>query len=345
MSLLRWICVAATVLVAFGTSCASPDTEHGDNRPAGAEASVSIRANDALDDDELRAAARRELRSFDEHRRRADLEDAAFAIKSHLRGLGYYHAEVEFETVPADGEIETASLIVAEGLRYSCAKVQLDIDEKVDEVKPKAFFKHLEGEPYRRRAVESAMKEAESAYLLAGYYEVTLTRLDPEFDESQLVATPKVQIRVGPRYTLDFIPPETGLPSTLEIAALEWSKSKNNAFHVRRPAELASDLRNELLDLGHQLADVGANTEIDEEHHRATVKLAVKAGPQLVLRDILVEGLDPEVDRTDPDFVRDVFDLKPGDVLAQNRIDEAVGRLYKTGIFGRVGVTPMPAEG
>ncbi|MEE9393987.1 MAG: BamA/TamA family outer membrane protein [Planctomycetota bacterium] len=332
-------------------SCASSDPDP--KSPANAEATesldetVSLRANNDLDHRDLLAAARRELRLFKKHRRRADLEDAAFSIKSQLRGEGYHFAQVEFETTPPTGKIESAVLIVDEGPLVSCSQVELQVDNEVKKLDPTEFFAHLAEQPYRASALTAAMKEVESAYLLRGYYEVASEILDLRFSDDKKQADPLLKISTGPHYEMSFSPPSPGqdLPKDLDTKDLSWDEVEGGSFHVRRPAELASRLRNALYDLGHQLAEVVPDTKIDRERHEALVTLRVTPGPRLILKDLIIKGLDPEEDRTDPEFIRDVFDIQRGDVLGQKQIDRAVSRLYRTGIFSQVSVAPKPEDG
>ena len=298
------------------------------------------------DEDEALVAARRELQSFRKSGRVADIADAAYSMERDLRRQGFHFAVVDFRAEPSKEKPERVALVVDEGPRVLLGEVTVTPDADVEGIEPATFFEiDAEGllattTVFREAQVEGRLAALEQAYLLAGHYDVEVGPMEIEFSDDKTTAKPKIPVKVGPLYTLAITPPTGPFPENVAKAFPAWPEVHGGPYHVRRPAELAAKIRSAFLDQGYHLGAVRPITRIDDETHRAHVSFDIELGPEVRLDTIEIEG----VDRTCPDFLRDRFGLEPGDVLSEDKIDEAVDELYRTGLFGRVDREIKPEE-
>lgn len=354
-----WLVSFAACLV----GCAGgPEPEATEAEPATssvAETTLSVVIEGAKDvgERDLRAAARRELESFRKNGGRpADLEDAAYAMVKALRQEGFARGDVTFRAEPSLDAIERAVFVVSEGKPFRFGKPTFaprgDQGEKLTDEVLATFFEFpgsgilgTGDVTYRRTDVEAAMTEVEKAYLLEGYYRVRLGDLDPNFTEHEdhFEANPIITIVPGPLYRMRVNVRAEAVPAEARSDLPDLSKWQDQPYHVRRPAELAAAIRAALFEHGHQLAEVTPKTKVADEDATATVVVEIDPGPRLVLDDIAIDNLTEDA-RTDPDFILSLFELEPGEVLSQSRIDAVVDRLYRTGLFGRVEAELEPGD-
>ncbi|MEZ6194701.1 MAG: BamA/TamA family outer membrane protein [Planctomycetota bacterium] len=300
-----------------------------------------LRGNDAV----LTATfftARRELAAFREHRRFADLDDAAYAMRRRIRQSGRPRAAVR---PVADPDAATASEIVfeiEEGPVCTVTEVDVEVTGPAEGLDLRRFVEPLVGEPFRETVLSEAASQMEAAALLAGFHEVEMTEVEPRIAEDGAAARPLVAVALGRRWSLEFAPLDTDIEADLrEELRRRLPPADERVFHTRRPAEVAAVFRGVLKERGHHRGEVSTRTELDRESAVARVTFEIRPGPRHALRAVEIG----ETERTAPEFLRELMDLREGEPIAQSELDAAIDRLYESGILQRVDVKIVPVEG
>jgi len=275
----------------------------------------------------LLEAARRELRSFEEHDRdKADAADAAYGMTAYLRDEGYAHARVEFELLPDrlrfkvnEGPRATLGTLTFSGIRAFTK----------EEFSPLFDFPGTgalgTGDPlFVANRIDAAVTKLERFYLLRGFYRVRIEITDVDWREDLRQADVTITVEEGIRYSVAAVEFEGIAPMDLGLIG--------KPYNVRLPVEAAAQIRRRLLDDGRQRCDVDQDAEVDDATGQVTLRFEVDAGPQVRVGELRFDG---EI-RTRDRFLRRRALLREGDLLAQELLDRAVSELYGTGLFSLV---------
>ena len=341
--------VAAALFALAG--CASPPPSAAeDQAPPKTAIPIIIEGLQDISESDVLAAAQRDLDSFmADPTRLADLDDANYAMEQRIRQAGHAFVEVEFRVEPPEGPPQRVVFTVDPGPLCTVGEITFPGTEDHGDVislKTLRKFFVFEGDPprYDLTRIEAGMNEVEKFYLLAGYLEVTVGPLDPNWNAERTRAEPIIPVEIGPLYLTDVEPPLAAVPEEIESALPpDWNAYDDQPFHARFPAELAAKIRAGLRARGYQLVTVEPVLELQKEGEprRAQIRFKIDPGPLLALEEIDISGCV----RTQEDFVRDLFELRTGEILKQGLLDDAEDRLFRTGVFSRVDLELKPAEG
>ena len=248
-------------------------------------------------------------------------------MEMRLRELGLAHAVVNFTLTEGGVRFD-----VEEGPRVRLGQVRFHHDDPVPEDELEEFFAFAgsglmgAGTVYfREDQVLSALAEIEKHYLELGFHEVEIEDPEITWSEDRSVADVRVSIRSGRLYRVEAV--------TVTGLGVEGFESQvGRPFVSRMAAELGGRLRGELLKMGHQFCEVHYRAEVDRERAVATIRIEATPGPIVKLNEILFEGED----RTEERFLRARIPLEADDVISQDRLDEGLDELYRTGLFGAV---------
>jgi outer membrane protein assembly complex protein YaeT len=271
--------------------------------------------------------ARRELAAFAEHGHRpADAADAAAAMEAFLRGKGYAHARVEFETEPS------RLLFRAEpGPRAYLHSLAFEGASSV----PEEEFAHLfafggagplgAGEPwFVQPQVEAAAADLERLYLLRGFYRVRIAVGRVEWNSERTEADVTIVVEEGLKYQVTRVEFEGIEPPDLGLVG--------RPFEARLPVQAAATLRRGLLDQGYQQCEIDGTAEADDETGHVVLRFVVKKGPEVRLGKVEFKGNE----RTRTRFLRRRAALREGELLTQKELERATTSLYRTGLFSGV---------
>jgi len=325
---------AAALAVALLAACASAEKKEPED--AGPPPlPVALTGNDEISERDLLYAARRELDAFQKKGHRpADLADAGYAMELALRREGFAHARVAFRMEPSEEAPESVTFEIREGPLVRIAALSFPGARAIGRDKLMRFFPGGEEPVFRQSDVDGGAGEIERAYLLAGYRDVEVATPVVEWNEDRSRATVTIAVDQGEPYRIVAATFEGDVPDSLREKLT--ADLVGEAYYARLPAEAAARLRSYLLDLGYQQAQVAGDAKL--EGTAVTIHIRAERGPQYALRELVIEGND----RTRARFIRSRLALHEGDVLEQNKIDEAVDNLYESGVFRTVRVNPGP---
>jgi outer membrane protein insertion porin family len=282
----------------------------------------------------LLGEARREIRAFEEHGRRpAEAADAAYAMEAYLRSEGFAHARVDFAL-----EEERLLFRVQEGPRAYVRSITFEGARTLGKPDFEQLFAFEgagplgTGDPlFVLSQIEGAVEKLERTYLLRGFYRVRaeVARVDWSDDRSQADVT--VSIEEGLRHVVKTVEFRGMDPVELGLAG--------RPYHVRLPVQAAATIRRRLLDEGRQRCSVDYHASVDDLTGEVGLLFTVDPGPVVRARAVRFEGNE----RTRTAFLRRRAAIREGDLVAQELLDDATSRLYRTGLFTLV--RPRLGEG
>jgi outer membrane protein assembly complex protein YaeT len=291
------------------------------------EVTVEITGNEGVPTSRLRTAASRGIGEYLRTRRPADAADAAWSMEGAMQLAGYAHAKVSFRI-----EGDTLRFVVDEGPRAYLGRVRLLGVRQMPEAKVRNLYNFpgsgllgTERPLYRAVEVAAAASEIERLYLLNGFHDVRVSEPRIRWNDERTLADVTVRIEEGRRYIV----------AAVEVQGFEDAPVAGfvgQPFHIRTPFEISAMLRRLLYDQGHQFAEIDSSHQTDEKTALVTVRLVVRKGPLVRLRNLEITGAEKTSDR----FLRWLVPLKKGDVLYQELIDRARENLLRSTLFSKL---------
>ena len=178
----------------------------------------------------------------------------------------------------------------------------------------------------------------ESLYFDEGFLAAEVHVAPPEVSRGTSVV--RVTVREGPRFLIGDVsltgadaPPDGGLREALGIAAgSPYSASAVTAAMGRVDGHLR------------QAGFMASRTTVDAivlpEAAQVDLRVAVDAGPQSILREVVVEGADPR-----KPIVARAIALTPGEPIDPRAVGETRRQLYDTGVYRTVDIDLQPVAG
>lgn len=339
---MNWKSLITVLLVAFLWSCGSVEFETKDGKKVPTsfkfEGLVEVSANEFL------KASKRELQSyFDNGKRLADLDDATFSMRRLLLERGFAEAQVAFDVPSNESSEDVVTFRVTEGTQYWFGEFEYEgVDPSRIELVKKYFDFPGSGilgtgrTFYRTSAIKSSTTALESYYIAEGHVDVLVewgTEKSKEVEDEFLT---KIKVKEGPQFHIGKIE----LVSSEAIVDLEVIQEHLKGYSGRlftptNLVEAQSWVKGKLAAKGRLLAKINRSVAVDRESKTVDVNLQLNAGPILKLQDINLKNHD----RTDPEFILERLRLKSGEILKRSELDDAINRLYATGLFENVKFT------
>lgn len=268
--------------------------------------------------------------------RRADADDAAFALEEHYRALGWPAVDVGYDVRAAADGLAEVLFRVQEGPPCVIASVQVEgagviPAEELAELVAPADVLRLGPPPFVEARLGQAAATVAALYLGRGHLRVQVPPPRVAFSPDGREAHVTLRVIEGRAFRVAEIDVlgETGLPADELVAGLSGFQGQPYFPQVTLAAR--ARLLEILHDAGHADAAVAWREELAED---GAVRLVfeVQAGPVVRVSELRVEG----VQRTDPDFVRARVALQPGEPWSAAGDRESQARLWRSGLFRRV---------
>jgi len=321
-----WVLTLGILLV-MGAGCGNRD--------------VRIEGDPPVPDRELLAAAQRSLTDWRQATGRpSDVHDAAYAMRSHLLDAGYPFADVEFRL----NENKHVVFVVVAGPAIELGDVHFPGREAISASELSRYFFQrglLTGTqtPFVQGDVQSAIRMVARHYRSIGFLDVRAG--PPDIRIVGNFAHITVPIREGTRYRITRIE-ITGSEATLASLGGLANQSRliGQPFHRLLIAEVSARLRGTLGSQGHLAPIVTAEEQLDPTTGAVELTLHVEPGPRIRRGDITVSGNR----RTHSGFIRGrITGVEAGKPIDVQALDDSIRRLYNTGLFNQVTITPVMA--
>ncbi|HEX9794603.1 MAG TPA: BamA/TamA family outer membrane protein [Planctomycetota bacterium] len=268
--------------------------------------------------------------------RRAEIDDAAFAMESHYHGRGWNSARVRWEA-EIRGEVLQARFLVEEGPRTVVERVRIRGAESIPLEQLRALVLPadpdlLEGPYYVAARAKSAPGSIRAAYLARGYLDVVVSEAEIVMADDQRSVRIRIDVQEGVAYVVRAVPIE-GAPELVQPAlAAAAAGFLGKPFFPRREVELQARVEEELANQGWAVAKASVERAMDAATGAVTLTVKVVPGPRIRIAAVRVQGID----RTRASFVRSRVRLQTGDWYNRRVERTSFLDLFKTGLFTRI---------
>ena len=307
---------------------------------------ITITGNSFFTEKDLLKAAAVELQMFSQRGyRKADIDDAAYQMRSSYLQAGFAFAFVDY-TFEQKDNLVAVTFNAEEGPRVLVETINFVGNEKVGSEILLGFFPQTSGRLGRQQKmifIESEIKDTvgkiRDYYKGEGFVDVIVKAPDLSFTEDRSRVALTILIDEGPRYIIyevvlsgDLIP-ELG-------AELEKIKSdfSGKPYYVRRKLLLRTDLEEAYDSIGYAEAVIEIGTVFQDEPGRIIMQAAITSGEKARIGEVVISGNTS----TREAFIRNRVQLKPGEIYSNNKRMESFRKLFDSGLFAKVEINLLP---
>lgn len=309
---------------------------------------VEYAGHEAFSERELDRILARFFKDFPDSRfKKSAVDDAAFDLERAYLAAGYPRVRVQYAYTEDGRARPLAAFAIDEGPHVELVGVTFEGASAFRTSELEAFFAPpVTGllEESRRDYVQSSVKaaavELELAYQSRGYLAALVEIRAVELDPSETRATVHVRVREGQRCTVLGI--EIGCDDPrIDVAEFERVRAAfvGLPYYERLSVEIQGRIEEACAQSG--FGDVRVTRTKREIGESGGVRLsyAVELGPRITVGDVQVQGNA----KTRPDFVRSRLVLRPGERFTREKERTSYGRLFRSGVFDRIGIRTVPA--
>jgi outer membrane protein insertion porin family len=339
MSRLTGLILVALAIISYSSRSASgakADQPASKKRPY----KIVFAGNSALGEADLRKAAAAELEAFAElGQRRADIDDAAFAMELAYRKAGYAFAAVDYRIEHEGGKL-VVTFSIREGPRVIVKEIDIVGNKAFGTQKLLALF---EGEQtglfgqgkllFVKSTIQSAVSQIRDFYLSQGYLNSVIEDPQISYNDARTRATVTVRIKEGTRYVILDIDFRGDVVTAAEQALKRLRQEQvGKPFFVRKKLMVQSQIVDIYGNLGYPRATAEVTEQQGPEPGNVVLTADIVKGPRVTISEIEIRGNE----KTRRKFIRSRLLLKPGDRYSLDLQKQSFSRLYKTGLFSKV---------
>lgn len=279
--------------------------------------------------------------------------DAADAIAEYYRSEGYPDATASYRVDGPTSRQGEPDLVVVhfdidEGPRVTISKLELVGNDKARRSQLLPLWSRRNsgalglGDPlYVLAELRSFAIDIRAWYWRHGYMQATVD--GPDVDRVPGADTAAVTLRIAEGRQFHFGTITIGSDITTALGEAMPQSPAGEVFSAQRTQELLLSLRSALLQHGYPDPKIGMAPLPDVQQLVAPhidVEVRGQPGPKAHYGDIEITGNE----RTNTGFIRDRLRFHSGDAFDGLAQDQAVERLYRTGLFQRVTLEPGDIE-
>jgi outer membrane protein insertion porin family len=303
---------------------------------------LSINGNKHLTAKELLKAAALELQLFEQKGyRKADIDDAAYQMRTAYLQAGYAFAQVDY-TYEHQNDKVAVEFRVDEGPRVFIESINFAGNSYVNSDTLNDFFKDLSkarAAQQKRIFIESEVKNAVSRireyYRGEGFVDAVVHKPKFNFSENRSGVAITVSVEEGPQYFIKDVVLRGDLLPELSQELDEIKRNFiNKTYFIRRKLMLRTRL-DEVYD-----AKGYANTEFDikvvnlAETGRVNLEVDITGAEKIRIADVLISGNTS----TRESFIRQRLELQPGNIYTNAKRLKSFSNLYDTGLFSKIAI-------
>ncbi len=288
---------------------------------------MRIEGTKEVKDDDLIAAAQRDLERFVKNDRRlADADDAAFAMEVLLREKGYPKASVGFQVQGPElvFHVEEGPHAQFAGVRFPGARREFVPDlESYFEFKGSGFL--FLGPTFLNRAeVVSAIARVKEYYLKRGFIDVKVAEPELDWNAARTEAHVVLEVTEGKQYHITSLTIEGADPKYLVGHELT-----GKPFNPAAPFRVGADVRRQLRNEAYIFAKTEVVSTVDKESGGVAVKVTADKGEFTRLGEIRFHGTGA----VRQSFMRGRYALKRGDPVRLKDLEGGTAELYRSRLF------------
>lgn len=121
----------------------------------------------------------------------------------------------------------------------------------------------------------------------------------------------------------------------------KWSIKNGTRFSEYAIQTNIDDILYEMLNNGYITARFDSTVIFkDTINNQADISIYFTTGKRYIINDIQIEKDGPGKDYVEDDLLKDIVGIKHGEIYKMNKIKQSQSRLYRTGLFSRVLISP-----
>ncbi len=327
-----WLCLLIAALTTGGPAHTS--------EPALATATpVVFEGNERFSRRQLLAALRRYHVSLNEDFARTDADDAAFFLSEFYFSEGFAETSVEYNfTQPPSSVV----FLINEGGQQLIRKVEFAGNRIFTPERLRMIFdtsiRQANLHPFGRlryvtTAVDFAMSEIQRALRQKGFLDASATFAETAGDDTEVDL--KIFVNEGIQYHIEAIQLFDTTDDTSELEAA-LAENLGKPYEDTLQAMLRTRVQDWYRNRGHLNPQVRIDAARDAIEGNVSLTLTAVPGPRFRLGQIRIEGLQSTL----ASAIRKQINIRPGAWYDTSKIDAGVRRLWFTGAFSEVSVTP-----
>jgi outer membrane protein assembly complex protein YaeT len=268
------------------------------------------------------------------------LEDSVNRIREYLRGRGYRDGSVQYAREERDGEL-IITFTIRRGPQYRVGRIEFAGNASIPLTDLQPHLLVRAGQPFSASAIDADLAKVTDIYRRQGFSAVqTDVTFESQPDVAAAAEVP-VAIRIAITENVRTLVSSVHVEGVHAVAETELTGSlglqPGAPFFVTQMAIDRDVIQSRLANLGYQSATVTTNPRLSADGSRADVLFTVREGPQLFVEHVLIAGNE----RTKTSTIARELQVKPGDALGLDRVNESQRRLAALGLFRRARITEM----
>jgi outer membrane protein insertion porin family len=319
---------------------------HDEKSPANHPYTVTISGNSHFSEKDLLDDAASELQMFEQRGyRKADIDDAAYQMRSAYLQAGFAFAFVDYTYEKKDNVIHVA-FTVDEGPRVILGHITFEGNEHVLQETLASFFQKTDngwGGKEEKVFVESEIKDNVSKirdyYRGEGFADVVVDRPVQSFNEDRTGVSIVIYIEEGPRYIIDEVAFDGDLIPDLN-PELESIKSDllGKPYYAKRKLFLRASLKEAYDNIGYAEAEFDVKAVQQDKGSVIILQAVINKGEQARISEILISGNTS----TRESFIRHRLQFKEGDIYTNAKRMASFRKLYDSGLFKSITMELSP---
>ena len=308
-------------------------------RPEPSLVELVFEGNTSKSETTLRNSAADELAGFEQRgKRRADIDDAAFQMKSVYWKDGYAFAKVNYD-ISQTGDSTKVIFKIEEGPRVLVDKLTITGNQAVDSATIESLIRGDRltifgetGYPFVRSGIESAIESVRDLYLGLGFLDLVVHGPQYLFQPNRTRVDIAIQIDEGTRYRVHRVTFSGDIPADAKIALDGLSREMVDQPYTRRLDLVVKARAGEIFgNLGYPEAAFDVHNRLPEGPGPVDLYVDIVKGQLVTIQDVRILG----VDQTREEFIRKRLKLKPGDHYNLALERESSSELFKSGVFSK----------
>ncbi len=331
----------------LASACQSAQAKLPPQAPMGIERVLDIEGTSALTPKEIMEIIVEEYAVFLVEGKKSSVDDAAWALERHLRGLGFPKARVRYEYERFEDGAARAKLIVEEGPRTFLDRITfvgvvgLDAQELLESFgERRSLLGHKRW--FVEREVKAKITSIASHYRTLGFLEVQVEEPKLEFHDNDQKVNLTVTVIEGPCfYVREVLFSGVGDERLAALEALAGSVI-GQPLVPRSPHMLRSRIVGEYARQGYPDAEVSfevlrEESSLDAEGKKgrdAVLLMSVEEGEKVRIAAVKIRGNE----KTQEGFIQSRLEFVAGDIYDANAVQESFRELYRSRLFRKIDI-------
>jgi outer membrane protein insertion porin family len=268
------------------------------------------------------------------------LEDSSNRIEEFLRAQGYRDAAAPHTREQSSSDL-LITFTVSKGPLYRVSRVEISGNPSLPLSEFEPSLRLRDAQPFSAAKLDADVSTIQDLYHRLGFSAAKVQAgLELELGGTRATQVPvlvRIVINEGVRTTIGSVR-FAGNQSTSETTLSEGLNLQPGRPFV--PALLGIDrdqIQRQLANRGYQNATVDAQPQFSQDGTRADILFTVHEGPQIFVDHVLIVGNV----RTSTGTIERELQLKPGDPVGLDAVNESQRRLSALGLFRRARITEL----